>query len=121
MSLDVTIRFKNKEGKDDFWSANITHNMGNMASFIPVIIEDFGFQTLYNYVWRPEEIKKKVDTTVMVKALTVGIALMIKKRKELLKYNPENGWGSYDSFLAWLIEYKNACEDHPGCYIEISR
>lgn len=33
--------------------------MGNMASFIPVIIEDFGFQTLYNYVWRPEEIKKE--------------------------------------------------------------
>lgn len=121
MSLDVTIKFKNKEGKDDFWSANITHNMGNMASFIPVILDFNRRLTLYDYVWRPEKIKKKVDTTVMVKALTVGIVLMIKNRKELLKYNPENGWGSYDSFLAWLIEYKNACEDHPGCDIEISR
>lgn len=33
----------------------------------------------------------------------------------------ENGWGSYDSFLKFLIEYKEACEDHPGYIIEASR
>lgn len=43
------------------------------------------------------------------------------KRKSLLRYEPENGWGSYDSFLKFLIEYKEACEDHPGYIIEASR
>lgn len=46
---------------------------------------------------------------------------MISKRKSLLRYEPENGWGSYDSFLKFLIEYKEACEDNPGCVIEASR
>ena len=46
---------------------------------------------------------------------------MISKRKSLLRYEPENGWGSYDSFLKFLIEYKKACEDHPDYIIEASR
>ena len=23
--------------------------------------------------------------------------------------------GSYDGFVPWLIKYKEACEDNPGC------
>lgn len=46
---------------------------------------------------------------------------MISKRKSLLRYEPENGWGSYDSFLKFLIEYKEACEDNTGYVIEASR
>ena len=57
----------------------------------------------------------------MKNVLTKGICIMISKRKSLLRYEPENGWGSYDSFLKFLIEYKEACEDNPGCVIEASR
>lgn len=121
MSLDITIKFKNKECEDEFWNANITHNMGKMARAIPVVIDGFGFQTLYNYIWRPDEMSKKVDTTIMSKALTEGIISMIKNRKELIQYNPENGWGDYDTFLEWIIAYKNFCEDNPKCEIEVSR
>ena len=45
----------------------------------------------------------------------------LQEKKNLLKYEPENEWGSYDSFLKFLIEYKEACEDHPGYIIEASR
>ena len=64
---------------------------------------------------------REIDTKEMVKILTKGIYIMISKRKSLLRYEPENGWGSYDSFLKFLIEYKEACEDNPGCVIEASR
>ena len=57
----------------------------------------------------------------MKEVLICGIVYMIQNRTKLLEYNPENGWGSYDSFLDWLIDYKSVCENHPGCKIEVSR
>jgi len=27
---------------------------------------------------------------------------------------------SYDGFIPWLIKYKEACEDNPGCKIRAS-
>lgn len=117
MSLDVYIKSKKKE-EDRKWVANTTHNMNKMAQKIFVSENK---ETLYDYVWRPEELGREIDTKEMVKILTKGIYIMISKRKSLLRYEPENGWGSYDSFLKFLIEYKEACEDNPGCVIEASR
>ena len=117
MSLDVYSKSKKKE-EDRKWVANITHNMNKMAQKIFVSENK---ETLYDYVWRPEELGREIDTKEMVKILTKGIYIMISKRKSLLRYEPENGWGSYDSFLKFLIEYKEACEDNPGCVIEASR
>lgn len=145
MSLDVTVKFKKKEAinynkthsacgstmalhaddyveETDTWWANVTHNMGKMARAIPVSSNNENASaTLYDYVWRPDEQEEKVDTTVMLRVLTEGIGYMISHRKDLLKFNPENGWGSYDSFLHWLIDYKNICEDHPECEVIASR
>ena len=45
---------------------------------------------------------------------------MVENRKKLLPFNPANGWGSYDGFVSWLIKYKEACEDNPGCKIKAS-
>lgn len=117
MSLDVYIKSKKKE-EDRKWVASITHNMNKMAQKIFVSENK---ETLYDYVWRPEELGREIDTKEMVKILTKGIYIMISKRKSLLRYEPENGWGSYDSFLKFLIEYKEACEDNPRCVIEASR
>lgn len=117
MSLDVYIKSKKKE-EDREWVANITHNMNKMAQRIFVSENK---ETLYDYVWRPEELYKEIYTNEMKNVLTKGICIMISKRKSLLRYEPENGWGSYDSFLKFLIEYKKACEDHPGYIIEASR
>ena len=117
MSLDVYIKSKKKE-EDREWVANITHNMNKMAQRIFVSENK---ETLYDYVWRPEELYKEIYTNEMKNVLTKGICIMISKRKSLLRYEPGNGWGSYDSFLKFLIEYKKACEDHPGYIIEASR
>lgn len=117
MSLDVYIKNKKKE-EDREWIANITHNMNKMAQRIFVSENK---ETLYDYVWRPEELDREIDTKEMAKILTKGIYIMISKRRSLLRYEPENGWGSYDSFLKFLIKYKEACEDSPGYIIEVSR
>lgn len=52
MSLDVYIKSKKKE-EDCRWVANITHNMNKMAQRIFVSENK---ETLYDYVWRPEEL-----------------------------------------------------------------
>lgn len=145
MSLDIYVKFKHKKVVDyhkshsacgstmaavpegyseevEEWHANITHNMGEMASKIPVHSDGSeSCTTLYDYVWRPEMRKEKVDTTVMLRVLNEGLPFMIVNRLKLMEFNPKNGWGDYDSFLAWLIDYRNICEDNPGCEIEASR
>ena len=117
MSLDVYIKSK-KKGRSYGQTMGAVYNMNKMAQKIFVSENK---ETLYDYVWRPEELGREIDTKEMVKILTKGIYIMISKRKSLLRYEPENGWGSYDSFLKFLIEYKEACEDNPGCVIEASR
>ena len=151
MSLDVTIKYKapktrtvkagidgaacgstvavydrDTEVTEDCWSANITHNMGEMASHIPVTYADskgvIHSTTLYMAVWRPEELYPPITTTDELKwALANGTAYMVVHRTNLLQYNPENGWGSYEAFLGWLLAYWRACIENPGCEIEVSR
>ena len=109
------------------WNANITHNMNKMAMKIPVSYQVEGEtyeNNLYYLVWRPEEVgigNVCNNTDIVAEALQTGLAYMISHREELLQYNPDNGWGDYDSFLEWLINYWRACLNNPGCEIKVSR
>lgn len=38
-------------------------------------------ETLYDYVWRPEELYREIYTNEMKNVLTKGICIMISKRK----------------------------------------
>lgn len=138
MSLDVCIHFGRKkpvdyngthvacgstmalrgygEAVEDSWSANVTHNMGPMARNVPVRTT-----TLYMAVWRPDELFKRPTTDDILPMLNDGIAYMASHKEALEKFNPENGWGSYKSFLPWLRTYREMCEDNPGCLITVSR
>ena len=115
------------EVEETEWHSNITHNMAEMAMHIPVSYQVDGEtyeNDLYYLVWRPEEvgIGNVCNNTITVAgALQTGITYMISHREELLKYNPNNGWGDYDSFLEWLLSYWRACLENPECKIEVSR
>lgn len=139
MSLDVNIRYKeprqsnyflehpysynhlsesdkNAFQKGSCWQANITHNLGEMAAHIPV-----GNTTLYMACWRPEEIGIKTAGELLP-LLIEGLHYMIDHRKELEQYNSPNGLGSYDDFMKFLLNYKQACEDNdPECLIDADR
>lgn len=63
MSLDIYIKNKKKE-EDREWVANITHNMNKMAQRIFVSENK---ETLYDYVWRPEELYREIYTIIKYK------------------------------------------------------
>lgn len=106
---------RNFSVEDDWWG-NITHNLGEMASHIPV-----GDTDLYMACWRPEEIGIKTAGEVLP-LLKEGIRYMVDHRKELLEYESPNGWGTYNGFMKFLLNYKQACEDNdPECEIYASR
>lgn len=106
--------------EEDSWNANITHNLVSMASQVPIILESGEETTLYRVVWRSEEIGVN-NTTTILPYLISGLEYMISHRSELLPFNPPNGWGSYDCFIKFLLNYKQSCEDNPGCEIKTDR
>lgn len=143
MSLDVQINYKESKIANYFldhpysygylsekdkssymeegcWTANITHNLREMASNVPVSFNDKE-TTLYYACWRPEEIGVKTVSDLLP-LLIQGIHYMIDHRKELLQYNSPNGWGTYNGFMKFLLNYKQACEDNDqDCTIETNR
>ena len=107
MSLDVYLKVVKPT---DVFDANYTHNVTKMADAAG----------LYGPVWRPDEsgIKKAGD---LIAPLRDGIAKMEADPQKFIAMNPENGWGSYETFLPWLKRYLDACEENPQADVEVSR
>lgn len=88
------------------WSANITHNLTEMA-------EKAG---LYIPIWQPDEAGIHWAAE-LIEPLEKGLALLKGDPKEFEKYNPPNGWGDYDGFVGFVEEYLEACRDYPGAQV----
>jgi hypothetical protein len=84
MSLDVYLFEEEWEG----FSADITHNLGQMAEAADV----------YYSVWRPDKIGI-THARHLIRPLESGIAWLALNREEAKKYDAENGWGTYEQFL----------------------
>lgn len=93
-----------------YWDGNITHNLTEMA-------DDAG---IYQAVWRPEELGIAKGKE-MVDILERGIEELLGKRAEYEKFNPENGWGDFDSLVRFLKEYLAACKEFPEGEISVCR
>ena len=99
-----------KKETEDFYSANITHNLNKMA----------GEAGIYKHLWRPEEIGI-TQATQLIEPLKAGIALMESDPERFEKFNAPNGWGMYEHFVPWLREYLEACEKYPDATVGVSR
>ncbi len=106
MSLNVELWEKGERVYD----ANITHNLGRMASACGV----------YHACWRPEEIHCKKAKHI-APLLKVGIRLLREYPEHYHTFDSENGWGTYEHFLPWLSSYLIACDAHPEARIKVSR
>lgn len=95
---------------------NITHNLNQMAMHVPVS----DTLTLYNVLWRPDESDLKTTDDIL-EYVTIGVKYLIDHKEELLQYNPDNGWGSYEGLLDFTKRVGSACLFHPHCEIEVSR
>ena len=116
MSLDVYLEFEVDAGGPEprvfcVYEANYTHNCGAMAREAGV----------YKYVWRPEECEGVQCAGDIIEPLCKGIELMETDPDRFIALNPQNGWGSYDTFVPWLQKYLEACIENPKAKIRVSR
>lgn len=86
---------------------NITHNLGNMASACG----------LYDPMWHSEG-KQAKD---VINGLRDGLNMLIGDKEEMMKYAPENGWGSYENLVQVARDFLSACEKYPNAKIDCSR
>jgi hypothetical protein len=92
------------------YSANITHNLNTMASEAGI----------YEYLWRPDEINI-TKASELIDPLREGLHNLKIDPERYKKFNPENGWGSYDGLVNFVENYLNACYEYPDATIEVSR
>lgn len=96
-----------KVQKTEIFSANYTHNVTNMWKKAGV------YNALYN-----SQGKKAKD---IIKVLERGIKRMKAKPEIYKALNSDNGWGSYETALPWLIKVLEACKLTPTAKIDISK
>jgi len=114
MSLDIELYLEVETGNGirnmSCFDWNVTHNLAMMADAVGI----------YQALWRIEE--TDVETAeCLVPILAKGLAMLKNAPEEYKKFNPENGWGSYDHFVPSLEELLAACQDTPLALIRTSR
>lgn len=99
MSLDVSLI----ETKPvEVYTANITHNLTKMAEVAG----------LYNCIWHPEKVAIRYAAELIV-PLHEGLTFLKSDPDTFRKYNPENGWGSYEFLVGFVERYLAACIANP--------
>ena len=112
MSLSV---YLNATRKTEVYSANITHNLSTMADNVKI-----GEHTLYEYLWRPEEMGIKQAGELII-PLREGLKKLKSNPKKYKKFDSPNGWGLYVHFVPFVENYLTACEQNPDAEVEVSR
>jgi hypothetical protein len=88
------------------YGANYTHNVTPMWKLAGV------YEALY--------MSDKQKAQSLIFTLSKGIKIMQDNPDDFIALNPENGWGSYETALAWLIKLRDNCIEFPEGNIEIS-
>jgi len=101
---------KQDEYTTELYSANITHNLGQMASHAG----------LYDALWHPED-KGWQYARDIIPTLKQGLAALRQDPEHYRQYDADNGWGTYDHFVPFVIEYLEACRRYPDAKIKVDR
>lgn len=83
---------------EEVFSANITHNLGEMA-------EKAG---IYEALWRPTE-NGLTHAKQLIEPLTLGLERLKSDPDYYKTFNPPNGWGNYDNLVGFVESYLEAC------------
>lgn len=95
---------------NEVFTANITHNLGPMANA----------SDLYEALWRPDE-KGWKNAKDIIPILEAGLKDLIENPTAAKRFNPDNGWGSYEGLVKFVQNYLEACIAYPDAKIEVSR
>jgi len=99
-----------KETRDYFFDDNITHNLSEMAEAAGI----------YEHLWRPEEIGVE-KASQLIEPLKGGLRKLKKSPEKYRKYNPDNGWGTYEGLVEFVERYLAACVAHPDAAVSVHR
>ena len=111
----VAVDFDDSQDKDYF--INITHNLNIMAEHVPI-----GNTNLYKVLWHGDELEVPIVKGKQFEDyLYDGISYLIRYKPILLEYNPENGWGNYDSLLQFTKDCLALSIQHPNADVKFSR
>jgi hypothetical protein len=113
MSLDVDLMITMPTS---VYSGNVTHNLGKMAGEVKLSND----KTLYDILWRPEEHGFYFAREIS-ELLDEGWNILLSDPEKYKRYNPENGWGSYEGLCDFVYKYRNACWDNPEAELSVSR
>lgn len=146
MSLDVYLKAVRPA---EVFSANITHNLGAMAEAAGIYRhlwrpEEVGVPPLPGGLdptaaqvyadWLEENGEPgaaaklrgafplgAATARALVAPLREGLARLGADPEPFRRFNPRNGWGSYEDLLQFVGEYLAACEKHPDAGVSVSR
>ena len=107
MSLDISLV---KVQETEVFEANITQNLGGMAHEAK----------LYQCLWRPEELGIEYAKE-LITPLSLGLMVLKNDPEKFKKFNPDNGWGTYDILIAVIERYLKACKEDPDAKVYTSR
>ena len=120
MSLDVHLKRKIhvsydnrqtwEEKTETVFRENITHNLNKMADKA----------SIYQVIWRPEEVYLS-KASQLIDFLQIGLDTLKASPDYFRKFNPENGWGSYERLVEFVEKYLEACKQYPDADIEVDR
>tara|TARA_R110000868_G_scaffold135956_1_gene348689 strand:+ start:277 stop:618 length:342 start_codon:yes stop_codon:yes gene_type:complete len=113
MSLDVELMVTKPTS---VYSRNITHNLAKMAGEVKLS----NGLTLYDVLWRPDE-HGITHARTIVDYLHKGWDILLSNPKHYKQWDPENGWGSYESLVDYVYTYRNACWDNMDAEVRVSR
>lgn len=108
-----------KNEKVVYW-ANITHNLGKMASENKIGNSLTLYDTLYNVLWEPKE-HGISNARQLIEPLQIGLANLKTSPDYFKGFDSPNGWGLYENFVPFVEEYLQACLQNPTAIVEISR
>lgn len=94
----------------EVFSANITHNLREMAMEAGI----------YKELWRPEELGFTIAKQ-LIGPLSAGLTVLKSDPERFRKFNPENAWGDYEGLVLFVEEYLEACKTWPEARISTWR
>lgn len=124
MSLDITLVGEKSEvvcvcncgdkhtrgEEEEYFTVNVPSGYSKMAQAAGI----------YTALWRPEEVGITKASQLIV-PLTAGLAGLRLNPTVFKILEPENKWGSYHTFVAFVEKYLNACKEHPEARVKADR
>ena len=109
MSLDICL-LAVRTIETRVFEGNVTHNLGEMAAMAGV----------YGCIWYPEESGFKTAGEI-IEPLRKGLELLKSEPEFFQKFNPPNGWETYEGLVKFVEDLLQACEENPDAVLRISR